>query len=199
VVTARAADAIALAVYAGATVYAWDEVLDQAGVQLPDQTDVPVPPRQATWPGQAAGVPAWDAFAPVQNMALVEVTGVRQEVPSNQPIVLLKESYGQRYLPIRIPAVEAMAIFSALNGPQREDPPLTHELLGAVLNAVGVQHSYTMIAKIAEGYYFCELILSDGTRVQAAAGDSIALALRTGAAIALSAALLDADGVEIPG
>ena len=40
----------------------------------------------------------------------VEVMGVRVEMPSNQPIVLLKESDGLRYLPIWLGAVEATAI-----------------------------------------------------------------------------------------
>ena len=40
----------------------------------------------------------------------VEVVGVRIEMPSNQPIVLLKEIGGIRYLPIWVGAVEASAI-----------------------------------------------------------------------------------------
>jgi uncharacterized protein len=40
----------------------------------------------------------------------VDVIGVRVEMPSNQPIVLLREVSGDRYLPIWIGAVEATAI-----------------------------------------------------------------------------------------
>ena len=40
----------------------------------------------------------------------VEVVGVRIEMLSNQPIVLLKEIDGIRYLPIWVGAVEASAI-----------------------------------------------------------------------------------------
>ena len=40
----------------------------------------------------------------------VDVIGVRVELPSNQPIVLLKEQSGVRYLPIWVGAVEATAI-----------------------------------------------------------------------------------------
>ena len=55
------------------------------------------------------------------------VVGVRVELPSNQPIVLLKEALGERYLPIWIGAVEATAIALAQQGvvPAR---PLTHDL-----------------------------------------------------------------------
>ena len=36
----------------------------------------------------------------MSELRLVEVVGVRVEMPSNQPIVLLKEVDGIRYLPI---------------------------------------------------------------------------------------------------
>ena len=54
--------------------------------------------------------------------------GVRVEMPSNSPIVLLREVSGERYLPIWIGAVEATAIAFAQQGvvPPR---PLTHEAL----------------------------------------------------------------------
>jgi bifunctional DNase/RNase len=40
----------------------------------------------------------------------LSVIGVRVELPTNQPIVLLREVDGDRYLPIWIGAVEATAI-----------------------------------------------------------------------------------------
>ena len=43
-------------------------------------------------------------------MSQLDVVGVRVEMPSNQPIVLLRERDGERYLPIWIGAVEATAI-----------------------------------------------------------------------------------------
>ena len=42
-------------------------------------------------------------------MREMDVVGVRVEMPSNQPIVLLREVTGERYLPIWIGAVEATA------------------------------------------------------------------------------------------
>ena len=46
----------------------------------------------------------------------VEVVGVRVEMPSNQPIILLREKNGIRYLPIWVGAVEATAIAFAQQG-----------------------------------------------------------------------------------
>ena len=40
----------------------------------------------------------------------VEVVGVRVEMPSNQPIILLKQIDGIRYLPIWVGSAEATAI-----------------------------------------------------------------------------------------
>ena len=64
----------------------------------------------------------------------LDVVGVRVEMPSNQPIVLLKESGGERYLPIWIGAGEATAIAFAQQGvvPPR---PLTHDLIRDLLEA----------------------------------------------------------------
>ena len=47
-------------------------------------------------------------------MRELSVVGVRVELPSNQPIVLLREVEGDRYLPIWIGAVEATAIGNIL-------------------------------------------------------------------------------------
>ncbi|MGA0442916.1 MAG: bifunctional nuclease family protein, partial [Candidatus Nanopelagicaceae bacterium] len=44
------------------------------------------------------------------NFHALDVIGVRVEMPSNQPIVLLKEIGGVRYLPIWVGAVEATSI-----------------------------------------------------------------------------------------
>ena len=59
---------------------------------------------------------------------VLDVLGVRVEMPTNQPIVLLRERDGDRYLPIWIGAAEATAIAYAQQGvePPR---PLTHDLL----------------------------------------------------------------------
>ncbi|MGH3373736.1 MAG: bifunctional nuclease family protein, partial [Actinoallomurus sp.] len=49
-------------------------------------------------------------------MNRMAVVGVRVEMPSQQPVLLLKEEDGERYLPIWIGPVEASAIAYAQNG-----------------------------------------------------------------------------------
>ena len=62
----------------------------------------------------------------------MEVVGVRIEMPSNQPIVLLKEIDGARFLPIWVGAAEATAIAFAQQG-INPDRPLTHDLMRDLL------------------------------------------------------------------
>ena len=67
-------------------------------------------------------------------MRELSVVGVRVELPSNQPIVLLREVEGDRYLPIWIGAVEATAIAYEQQGvkPAR---PLTQDRKSTRLNS----------------------------------------------------------------
>ncbi len=130
-------------------------------------------------------------------MKQMEVVGVRVEMPSNQPIVLLKELEGDRYLPIWIGAVEATAIAYAQQGmlPAR---PLTHDLFKEVIEALGASLHTVNITALREGIFFADLVFSNGAEVSARPSDSIALALRTGSSIFVSEEVLDEAGVSIP-
>ena len=130
-------------------------------------------------------------------MRQMEVVGVRVEMPTNQPIVLLKETQGERYLPIWIGPMEATAIAYAQQGlvPVR---PLTHDLLRDILEALDVQLRTVNITALRNGTFFADLIFSNGKEVSARPSDSIALALRTGATIFASDEVLDEAGVAIP-
>jgi bifunctional DNase/RNase len=127
----------------------------------------------------------------------VDVMGVRVEMPSNNPIVLLREVAGDRYVPIWIGAVEATAIAFAQQGvvPPR---PLTHDLLKDVLAATGDGLSEVRITDVKDGVYYATLVLTSGAEVSARPSDSIALALRTGARIVCSEEVLDEVGLAVP-
>jgi bifunctional DNase/RNase len=130
-------------------------------------------------------------------MREVEVVGVRVEMPSNQPIVLLRELMGERYLPIWIGAVEATAIAFAQQGvvPPR---PLTHDLLRDVLEATGNEVSEIRITEMRDNVFYASLVLASGVEVSARPSDSIALALRTGSRIVCSEELLEDAGIVVP-
>ena len=127
----------------------------------------------------------------------VEVVGVRIEMPSNQPIVLLKEVEGIRYLPIWLGAVEASAIAFAQQGlvPVR---PLTHDLFTSVLRIVDAQVERVEVTDLIDGVFYAELHLAGGRTVSARPSDAIALALRAGAPISASESLFSKAGIEIP-
>eukprot|EP01032_Pedospumella_encystans_P033144 gene33144-37447_t len=123
--------------------------------------------------------------------------GVRVEMPSNQPIVLLREITGERYLPIWIGAVEATAIAFAQQGviPPR---PLTHDLLKDVLEATGNELTEVRITDVKDGVFFATLVFESGAEVSARPSDSIALALRTGTKILCAEEVLDEAGLAVP-
>jgi bifunctional DNase/RNase len=127
----------------------------------------------------------------------VEIMGVRVEMPSNQPIVLLREVSGERYLPIWIGAVEATAIAFAQQGvvPPR---PLTHDLLKDVVEAMGHRLDEVRITEVKDGVFFATLAFSSGVEVSARPSDSIALALRTGSPILCAEEVLEEAGLAVP-
>ena len=118
-------------------------------------------------------------------------------MPSNTPIVLLRESDGERYLPIWIGAVEATAIAFAQQGvvPPR---PLTHDLLRDVLTATGNSVEEIRITEMQDNVFYATLVLASGVEVSARPSDSIALALRTGSRIVCAEELLDEVGILVP-
>ena len=131
------------------------------------------------------------------NFRALDVIGVRVEMPSNQPIVLLKEIGGERFLPIWIGAVEATAIAFAQQGvtPPR---PLTHDLMKDVLDSLQVAVDSIHLTEMREGIFYALINLQGGVTVSSRPSDAIALALRTGAPILASEALLEDAGIEIP-
>ncbi len=119
------------------------------------------------------------------------------ELPNNQPIVLLRESGGDLYLPIWIGAAEATAIAYAQQGvvPPR---PLTHDLFANVLEALGRTLQEVRIVAVRDGVFFASLIFDGGVEVSSRSSDAIALALRTGARIVGADEVLDDEGVPVP-
>jgi bifunctional DNase/RNase len=125
------------------------------------------------------------------------VVGVRVQLPSQQPIVLLKEAAGDRYLPIWIGAVEATAIAFAQQGVVTARP-MTHDLLRDVLEAFEQPLVSVTINDLRDGVFYAELAFEGGITVSARPSDAIALAMRTGAVIRSEEAVLAEAGVAIP-
>ena len=134
-------------------------------------------------------------------MVEMELLGIKLELPSNIPIVMLREVSGERrVLPIFIGLPEANAIHLALEGrtPAR---PLTHDLMIDVLTELGARLERVVITELDAGTFYAELQISgpDGPRtVSARPSDGVALAVRVGAPIHAAAEVLDEAAAPVP-
>jgi bifunctional DNase/RNase len=119
----------------------------------------------------------------------------------NNFVVLLKEKYGDRTLPIWIGESEAVAIAIALEGikPQR---PLTHDLLKVVLESFNARIDKVIVADLQNDTYFAKIYIDrDGDlfSVDARPSDSIALAMRTKSPIWVSEDIMTKSGEVMQG
>jgi hypothetical protein len=126
----------------------------------------------------------------------LDVLGVRVEMPTNHPIVLLRERGGDRYLPIWIGAAEATAIAYAQQGIQ-PPRPLTHDLMKNVIEGLGHRLTEVRIVELRDGIFYAALILDGTTEISSRSSDAIALALRTGTEIVTGETLLEEAGVSM--
>ena len=129
-------------------------------------------------------------------MQEVEVVGVRIELPSNQPLVLLKEINGERHLPIWIGAPEASAIAFVQQGivPPR---PMTHDLMVNLIHALKREVTLVRLTSVEDTVFHAEIVFEDGTAVNSRASDAIAVALRIPCPIYCADEVLDEAGVRI--
>ena len=132
-------------------------------------------------------------------MIELSLVGVRVELPTNQPIVLLKEADGHRYLPIWVGAVEATAIAFALQGIQTPRP-MTHDLLRDILDETDVTVERVLINELVDQTFFALIRLNsagDAKEVSSRPSDAIALAVRVNVPIFADEDVLEQAGIEL--
>ena len=132
-------------------------------------------------------------------MIELSLVGVRVELPSNQPIVLLKEASGDRYLPIWIGAVEATAIAFALQGIQTPRP-MTHDLMRDMLNEAHIEVERIVISELVDQTFFANIRMTgNGNTIDVSSrpSDAIALAVRLGSPIFGAEDVLEQAGIEL--
>jgi len=126
----------------------------------------------------------------------VVLRAVRVDVGSSTPLLLLEEVSGNRVLPIFIGAPEATAIAYALQGIEAPRP-MSHDLLGNVITALGAKLFSVEIVDLVENTFFASLRLLRGAEeiiVSARPSDAVALALRVGAPLLVHDDLMNAEG-----
>ena len=121
------------------------------------------------------------------------------ELPSNQPIVLLKETNGDRYLPIWIGAGEATAIAFALQGVETPRP-MTHDLMRDILRETEIAVERILINELVDQTFYALIRMNAdaGVReISSRPSDAIALAVRINAPIFAAEEVLEQAGIEL--
>lgn len=131
----------------------------------------------------------------------MSLAGVRVELPSNQPIVLLRETHGERYLPIWIGQPEAASIALALQGVVTPRP-MTHDLMKNILEEMSVQVHSIVITELRDGTFYAVINMQrngDAYEISSRPSDAIALAVRLGCKIYAAEQVLAEAAILIPG
>ncbi len=127
-----------------------------------------------------------------EQLVRMEVKGLMLDPASNVPIVILRNQDGSEFLPIWIGIFEANSIALKLEGvePPR---PMTHDLLANLLTSVGAVVHRIVICDLEESTFHAQIQLTSADRelaVDARPSDAIALALRVGAPIYVTEAVI---------
>ena len=131
----------------------------------------------------------------------MEITGVRVELPTNQPIVLLRERGGERYLPIWIGAAEAAAIALSLQGVVTPRP-MTHDLMQNILEDLQVSVQRIVVTELSDSTFFASIQLQrkgDSYEISSRPSDAIALAVRMEVPVFAEEGVLAEASILIPG
>lgn len=126
--------------------------------------------------------------------------GVRIELPSNKPILLLKEENGNRYLPIWIGPYEASAI--ALEMSNIKTPrPMTHDLIINIINNLKISINNIEITEIINNTFYAVINIMNVDkkviRVDSRPSDAIATAVRSKCDIYVAEQVLESGGLRI--
>lgn len=130
-------------------------------------------------------------------MIRVVVDSIRVSLLTQSRVVVLRETEGNRYLPIWIGQFEADAIAMAIQGhePQR---PMTHDLLKAAISELDGFVRQIYISDIRDNTFFARILIDQAGRtveLDARPSDAIALAERVQAPIFVADHVLDQAGV----
>ena len=129
----------------------------------------------------------------------MELVGIRVELPTNTPIMLLRETGGDRYLPIWIGTPEATAIAMAHDGIQTKRP-LTHDLVTSLMETLGARVDSVIVTELRGGTFYADITVTVGDethQISSRPSDAVAIAVRADAPLFADKALLEEAGVHI--
>ncbi len=132
-------------------------------------------------------------------MPLVEMTidSIRVSLMNYQRVVILKEKYAERYLPIWIGPAEADAIAVKLQG-ITVPRPLTHDLLQSVIKELGARIDHIVVNTLQNDTFYAKLVVAvDQAQIEidSRPSDALAMAVRTDVAIFADESVIDKAGI----
>lgn len=132
-------------------------------------------------------------------MIEMAIESIRVSMLNYQRVVILKEKAAERYLPIWIGPAEADAIAVKLQEYQ-VPRPLTHDLLGNIIGALGAAVSSIIVCDLQNDTFFAKIVLAfNGNQIEidSRPSDAIALAVRVKVPIFAEETVLDKAGIII--
>ena len=129
------------------------------------------------------------------------IYGVSFDLVGKQPIVLLKTSDGNRFLPIWIGHAESAAILMKLQGASTPRP-MTHDLLSDLLEQLDAKCERVSVTELRDNTFFATITVSqDGSEIEVDCrpSDAIALAVRAEAPIFAADRVIEESAIEFEG
>ena len=126
------------------------------------------------------------------------IYGVSFDMVGKQPIVLLKTTEGNKFLPIWIGHPEAAAILMKLQG-ATAPRPMTHDLINDMLNEMDASCTRVTVTEIKDNTFYASITLSTNGQeidVDSRPSDAIAIAVRTNAPIFVSDEVISESAIE---
>ena len=128
----------------------------------------------------------------------MQIYGVSFDMVGKQPIVLLKTSDGNRFLPIWIGHPEAAAILMRLQGASTPRP-MTHDLLNDLLEQLDAKCERVSVTELRDNTFYASITISvNGSEIEidSRPSDAIALAVRAQAPIFAADDVIEESSIE---
>ena len=126
------------------------------------------------------------------------IYGVSFDMVGKQPIVLLKTTDGNTFLPIWIGHPEAAAILMKLQG-ANTPRPMTHDLVTDMLEKLDARVARITVTELQDNTFYALITVSvNGSEIEidSRPSDAIALAVRSGAPIFAAESVIEESGIE---
>lgn len=126
------------------------------------------------------------------------IYGVSFDMVGKQPIVLLKTTEGNKFLPIWIGHPEAAAILMKLQG-ATAPRPMTHDLINDMLFEMDASCTRVTVTELKDNTFYASITLSSNGQeieIDSRPSDAIALAVRASAPIFVSDEVISESAIE---